>query len=110
MVAGEIEDWGPCTHCVIIEGNNEDHWGWTYWVWVIKMDRVIMQNMKHIRHTLVTVDQYLQDQVAKTRKQTPANFWCTDPTNYHKKSYVLYVQLSNNDWHSADSSNDKILA
>ena len=50
--------------------------------------RVIMQNMKHIRHIPVMVEQYLRDQLAKARTQTPVNFWGTDPTNYHNGSNV----------------------
>ena len=52
----------------------------------MKMGRGIMQNKKHIRHTAVTVEQYLREQIAKSRAQTLVTFWGTDPTN-HDISY-----------------------
>ena len=65
----------------------KSHWVWTYQVWLMKMGRVITWNTKHIRHTPVTVEQYLWDQLAKARKQTPVGSWGTNTTHYHNKSY-----------------------
>ena len=73
-VAVQMDNNGPWTHGMIIDGSNKDHWGWSYWVWVKKMGRVIRQNMKHIGHTPGTVEQYLRDQIAKTRAKMPAAF------------------------------------
>ena len=44
-----MEDRGPWMHGMIIDGNSEDHWRWSYQVWVMKTGRVIMQKMKHIQ-------------------------------------------------------------
>ena len=74
------------------------------------MGRVITPSMKHIRHTSVTVEEYLWDRLAKARTLTPATFCRTHLTNYHNDSYGPYVQQSNNERHSADSSNDKTLS
>ena len=73
--------------------------------------------MKNIRHTSVTVEQYLRDQIAKSRAQTPVTFWGTDPTNHHGISYDPYMEMymtygtymrqSKNDRHSNDNSSDK---
>ena len=43
--------WGLPMHGVIIEGNSDIHWWWSYCVWVIKIGRIIMWNTKHVRHT-----------------------------------------------------------
>ena len=41
---------------------------------VDKMGRVIMQNMKHIRHAPVTVEQCIRNQIAKSRAQKLVTF------------------------------------
>ena len=65
----------------------------------------------------MTVKQYLRDQVAKTRIQTPVNFQGTDLTNHNNEScgpYVymdmnhgIFLKQSNNGGHSGDSNNEK---
>ena len=85
-----------------------------------KEDRVITHNTKHIRHTSVTVKQYLRGQLAKGRMQILVNLRITDTTNHNNESYDPYVHMnrnydtlmngSNNSRHSVDSSNDKILS
>ena len=77
---------------------------------MMKTARVITQNMKHIRHAPVTVEQYLRDQLAKSRKEIPFNFWGNNQTNYHNEYYGPYMQQSNNGGHSVDSSNDEALS
>ena len=69
-----------------------------------------MEDTKHIRHTSVTVEQYLQDWPANARTKPLASFWGTDSTNYCNKSYGPYMQQRNNDGHSDDSYNDKTLS
>ena len=95
-VAIQMEDGGSWVYGKIIEGNNKGQQGWSYWVQVTKTGRVIMQNTKHIRYTLVTVEQYLWDQLAKAISQT-AIFWGTDPKSYHNRYYGPYVQWGSND-------------
>ena len=51
-----MEDGDSWMHGMIIEGNSEDHQGWSYQVLVMKMGRVIIWNTKHIRHIPVTVE------------------------------------------------------
>ena len=63
---------------------------------MMKMGRIIRQNIKHIRYTLVTVEQYLRDQIAKSRMQTPVIFWNTEPTNCdisydpYRQTYMIH--------------------
>ena len=55
----QIEDRGPNMHGMITEGSSKDHWRWSYKVQVTKRGRVVMQKIRHTRHTPVTVEQYL---------------------------------------------------
>ena len=84
-----MADVGPWMHGIITEENSEDNIGTGHIKCVMtKLGRVITQNMKHIGHTLVTVEQSLQYWLAKAKSQIPASFWGTDSTNYYKKPYA----------------------
>ena len=52
--------------------------------------------MKHMRHTPVTVEQYLRDLLAKARRQIPVHFWSTDPTNHCNRSNGSYMHMEMN--------------
>ena len=56
----------------------------------MKTDRITSWNTKYMRHTPMTVEQYLKEQIAKSRTKTPVTFWSTDPTN-HDVSYNMYT-------------------
>ena len=74
--------------------------------------------MKHIRHTSVTVQQYLRDQITKTRAETQVTFWGSDPANYHNVSYDpdmcmdmnhnTVMNQRNNGTHIENNGNEKM--
>ena len=83
---------------------------------MIKTGKRIMQNMNDIRHTLVTVEQYFRDQIAKSRMQTLVAFWSSDYTNHdiscdsytHTHMYMnygSYMRPSSSDKHSNNNNN-----
>ena len=115
IVADQMEDRGHWMHSFIIEDNRNGHGGQSYWVWVMKMGRIIIQNMEHIRHTPVTIEHYLGEQIAKTRAHILVTIWVTDLMNHCHEFYYPYMnmnqgtymrQISNNG-HSDDSSSDR---
>ena len=73
----------------------------------MKMGRIIMWNTMYIRHTPVTVEQYLGNQIAKSRTQTPVISWSTNPTN-HDISYNSYTHMYlNHGTYTRPSHSDK---
>ena len=68
-------------HGVILEGNSYDHQGWSYHMLVMKSGRIIMQNTNNVRHTPVTVELYLRDQITGSGIQTTVTFQSTDTTD-----------------------------
>ena len=69
-VVVQMEDAGPWTHGVIIEGNGSDTWGQFYQVQVMKMDGAIMQKTKHIWYTPVTLEQCARAQLISQHVDT----------------------------------------
>ena len=61
----QMEGMDPWMDGMIIEGNSKDQQGWLYSVQVMKMGWAIIQNTKHIKHTPVTIEWYLWDQLKK---------------------------------------------
>ena len=59
------ENGGPRTHRKITEVKSRDHNGHSYIIRVTKMGRLITCNMRHIHRTLITMEQYLQEQIKK---------------------------------------------
>ena len=90
-------------HGVIIEGNTDDYQGQSNQVWVIKTGRIIMQNMKHIRHTPVTVRQYLRDQITKSRTWTMVTSWSTNDISYNPYMARTHVHELWNHMRHSDS-------
>ena len=70
--------------------------GQSYRVWVMNVGRVIMWKMKHSRHTPVTVEQYLRDQIVNSRAQTLVTFLGTDLTNHCGVSDDPYTHMYTN--------------
>ena len=64
-VAMQQQDGGKWIHGVIVEVNSTDHNGWSYIVRVMKMGRIITYNTRHICKTLLSVKQYLWEQIKK---------------------------------------------
>ena len=54
--------------------NTDDHLGKSYEVQVVKIGRIVMQNIKHIRNTSVTIKKSLRDLIARSRTQTLVTF------------------------------------
>ena len=52
-------------HGVIVKPHNSNYRGHSYTIWVMKTGRVIMWNSKHISCTIITSEEYLQEQVQK---------------------------------------------
>ena len=92
-----MEDRGPWMHDMIVEGNSEKHQGWSYWVLVMKRGQVIMWNMRDIRHTPVTVEQYLQDQFETMTQETAV------------MSLMVHTYNGSDNGHSADRMNTKTI-
>ena len=64
-VAMQSEDWGSWTYGVIKEAYSSDHRMWSYIIRVMKMGRLITQNMIDICSTLITIRQYLWEHIKK---------------------------------------------
>ena len=62
--AFQCEDEGPWTHGIVEEANCTDHHGWGPTSSVMKPDRLIMCNRRHICSTLIT-QQYFLEQIKK---------------------------------------------
>ena len=52
-------------HGIIEEANNTDHNGWSYIIRVIKTGRLITCDMRDICRMLITMEQYLWEQIKK---------------------------------------------
>ena len=62
-VAMQHEYGGPWTHRIIKEANNSEHNGRSYIIRVIKIEKFITQNTRHIHSAPITREQYLRGQI-----------------------------------------------